>query len=792
MPMLKLFTCLLAFFICLLGLSAQSLPDEMHFSPDGHRLITGGTATTGLYDETQVRQIDLIFPQANYWSLLTQNYTTKVDLPATMMVEGQTWDSVGVRFKGQTSYSMAGNTQKKSFNISLRAFKPDHEKWLGYQTFNLNNCFLDASFLREFFFLHQIRHHIPAAKSAFVHLYLNGQDWGIYPSVQQLNGDFLEEWFLSNNGTCWRADRPTGTGGGGPGGGGPGWGDGTAALNYLGADTALYKPYYTLKSTTSATPWDDLVNTCDVLNNTPAANLATEAATVLDLDRTLWFLASEIAFTDDDSYVYKGKMDYYLYYEQETGRITPLEYDGNSTFDLSLISGWTPFYNANKVNYPLLNKLLAVPSLRQRYLAHLRTIRSELLDPAVVHPKIDAFAAQINDLVQSDPKKIYTYNQFLTEVTELKTFVTNRYANLISNAEMAQVAPVIADATQWYNGLAWSRPEPAAAAQVRATVSSTNGIDRVNLYYSNELAGNFSVTQMFDDGQHNDGAALDGTFGGTIPGFAGQTWVRWYVEAVSANTAKSVSYLPVGAEHDVFVYQVLPAGTAGGSAVVINEVLASNQNGAVDENGDLEDWIELYNTGSQAVDLTGYFITDNPANVGKWQFPAGTVLNPDSYLILWADEDGNQGDLHLNFKLSASGEQIYLVNPDSLIIDQVVFGQQTPDVAFARIPNGSGPFVQKAPTFAANNEQSSGTQDDLVRQGMILQPNPATQQVLLSTPDAGTVQVFDLMGRLMYWQRLTADMPSSTMSLAGWPSGQYLVEFRSDAGGVGVKKLIKI
>ncbi|MBK8921928.1 MAG: hypothetical protein IPM81_10500 [Saprospirales bacterium] len=75
-------------------------------------------------------------------------------------------------------------------------------------------------------------------------------------------------------------------------------------------------------------------------------------------------------------------MDYYVYYEVETGRMTPLEYDGNSVMKANA-ANWLPFYNESKVNYPLLNRLLAVPIWRQRYLAHLRTIIQDEMNPTV-------------------------------------------------------------------------------------------------------------------------------------------------------------------------------------------------------------------------------------------------------------------------------------------------------------------------------------------------------------------------------------------------------------------------
>ncbi|MCC6541887.1 MAG: CotH kinase family protein, partial [Flavobacteriales bacterium] len=358
------------------GTQAQSLPAEMYLDPANHMLHTGGLPSTGLYAKQTIRTLDLQFAQSSYWNVLTQNYNSQTDIPATLTVDGVVYDSVGVRFKGQTSYSMLpSGSQKRSFNITMDHAIADQDL-MGYETLNLNNAFQDASFLREVVYLDLIRDHIPAAKANFVHLNINGASWGLYPNVQQLNSDFLREWYFSNDGSLWRADRPT-TVPGGPGG----WGDGTAALNDLGADTTAYQPYYTLKRSERTDPWEDLVRVCQKLNQTPLAALEDSLERYLDVDRTLWFLASEIAFGDDDGYVYKGKMDYYLYFDAETERMTPLEYDGNSVMKNSA-ANWGPFYHADNANYPLLNRMLAVPTMRQRYLAHLRTIIQEKMQSA--------------------------------------------------------------------------------------------------------------------------------------------------------------------------------------------------------------------------------------------------------------------------------------------------------------------------------------------------------------------------------------------------------------------------
>jgi hypothetical protein len=105
-------------------------------------------------------------------------------------------------------------------------------------------------------------------------------------------------------------------------------------------------------------------------------------------------------------------MDYHVYYEASTGRAVTLEYDGNSVMAQQHIS-WSPFYHAAEENYPLLYRLLQIPELRQRYLAHYRVLIDELLDPVQTGALIQEFSDFIDIEVNTDPKKIYTYNDFL-------------------------------------------------------------------------------------------------------------------------------------------------------------------------------------------------------------------------------------------------------------------------------------------------------------------------------------------------------------------------------------------
>lgn len=757
----------------------QSFPSEMHLSADGRRLIIGNQETKGFYDESVIHKVNIQFTQSNYWQLLTNNYQSKTNLLAKITIDGVDYDSVGVRFKGQTSYSM-NSSQKKSFAVDLD-FVRDGQDAKGYESFNFNNCFLDPSYIREVLYLHFNRRHIPAAKANYIHLSLNGQDWGLYNNVQNLDGDFIQEWFLNNKGTRWRAERSSGTGGG-PGGGG-GFGAGTSSLNYLGKDTNLYKPNYTLKKTYKSNPWQDLATTCDKLYNTPVAVLEDTLKKYLDIDRTLWFLAHEIMFTDDDSYVFKGGMDYWVYWDAATKRLTPLEYDGNTCIDATKATSWSPFYKQTDTKFPLMNKLFPIPGIRQRYLAHVRTILNEDFKQSTVDSLIDGYYAKIDSLVKADPKKIYTYAQFTSSKATLKNFFTTRRTYLLSNAEINRVSPTFSNL--WYSSddQPFTVPKAQETVNVSVKVTGTPGIKTVWLYYATGLEGYFEKLPMYDDGAHDDGAAGDGIWGGALPAYEAGTWVRFYMEAVSSDLAATVAYEPQGAEHDVYAYRV--RGEAGSvTGVVINEVMAANTTTKTDPSGDFDDWIELYNNSDQSIDLTGWYLSDNGNDLQKWAFPAGTSIPAKSYLIVWADEDGSQPGLHANFKLSANGETIYLVSPDNTAVQEVSFSSQPDDMGYARVPNGTGSFVVQDPTHEANNSTVSSVSPEVVQATLKIFPNPNPGRFTLAMEGSLDLPsaVYNAQGQLVWQGNLTERLD---VDLSDMPPGIYTAKV-----GAAVRRIV--
>src|SRR5205814_1239634 len=134
---------------------------------------------------------------------------------------------------------------------------------------------------------------------------------------------------------------------------------------------------------------------------------------------------------------------------------------------------------------------------------------------------------------------------------------------------------------------------------------------------------------------------------------------------------------------------------------VISEFMAANTLTLADNDGAYSDWLELYNPDPTAVDLNGWYLTDSASTKTKWRIPAVTIA-PGGYLLIFASNKNRQdpnAPLHTNFALSAKGEYLALVKPDSqtVVSEYNPFPAQTDNVSFGLPALPSGGFGP--PTF---------------------------------------------------------------------------------------------
>ena len=152
----------------------------------------------------------------------------------------------------------------------------------------------------------------------------------------------------------------------------------------------------------------------------------------------------------------------------------------------------------------------------------------------------------------------------------------------------------------------------------------------------------------------------------------------------------------------LFFFLFFSVANAQFRELVINECMPNNSNTAVDQDGEYNDWVELYNNSTNTINIEGCFLSDRKSQPTKFRFP-NIQLNSNEYLIVWLDKDTLQQGLHTNFKLSASGEQVYLFNVDTNLIDFVHFTNVDADISIARNFDGNGSFKLSSPTFNQSN-----------------------------------------------------------------------------------------
>ena len=678
-----------------------------------------------LYDMNTIRDVYLTFAQTNWWSQLTANYGPEINIPADMTVDGVTYPNVGVRFRGNTSYTMLPTQpnqgwEKKSFNIEMDSTVAGQDLY-GYDHLNLNNGYHDPTFLREALTYHVMRRHGVAPKANWVQLWLNGVRWGVYINVQQPNKDMMKEWFRSNDGNRYRCFPTSGN-----------FSNGRCAYTVLSPNTAAsYLSAYQAKQGNGV----DLMTMCTTLGAMTTATPQSTLTALFNVDSFYRYAAVMNVTGTLDSYLQSGK-DHYLYIDEVHGDGTTFPFDLNESMEGA--STLLPTYNTTNAARPGFTKTLQFANWTERYKAHLRSIVDETFNPTYLTPLAQQYHAMLAPLVALDTKKIYTTAQFTNNLNSTVTigggfgsttlqgivpYIQARSTFLLSQAYVNAPRATLSN-------LAHSPTLPNPTQPITFTVQASSLATSVNLYW--RRLGAFQSVAMFDDGAHGDGAANDGTWGVSIAAQQPGSLVDYYVEAKTATTA--ASYLPYTAELEANCPHVQIDWQVAASPIVINEFLAQNVTGAVDENAQHEDWVELYNTSNQPVDISGKWLSDSLV-VLKYQFPVGTTIAPFGVLRIWADEDGTQGPLHANFKLSAGGEVVALYDSTGLAIhDSITFGQQQADVSTGRAIDGGAAWVTfPSPTFEATNLPTACGQ----RTYGALDPTEHTMLMTLS----GTVQI---------------------------------------------------
>jgi hypothetical protein len=441
-----------------------------------------------LYDPHVFRTIFLEFENPDWEKELRDFYNTDVEVPATLIVDGQEYHDVGVHNRGKSSFFMVPEGYKHSLNVSLDFVNKD-QKLQDYKTLNLLNLNGDASMLSSALYSHIARQYIPSPKANLVRVVINGENWGVFGNVEQFNKDFVKANYGKGQGARWKVSgSPNGDGG----------------LRYMGDDIDEYRSRYTIKTDDNEDSWKALINLCKVLDETPPEELQAALEPILDIDSTLWFLALDVALVNSDGYWTRAS-DYSLFQDAD-GRFHLIPHDMNEAIREGRGGpgggrgrrgrppegfrpgdgpppgppgegppgpppggpdgprgfgppgggrggppreggvNLDPLVGLDNDRTPLRSKLLAVPALRERYLAAMRTIAEESMDWEQLGPIVADYRELIEEQVEADTKKLGNTEGFLRATAadggpgSLRDFLERRREFLLKATEEADVS----------------------------------------------------------------------------------------------------------------------------------------------------------------------------------------------------------------------------------------------------------------------------------------------------------------------------------------------------------------
>ena len=740
--------------------------------------IFSASAQKGLYDIDKVQEIKIVFGYNDWNAKLQAQKAGNQDyiLAKSCTINGVTFDSVGVKYKGNSSYR--ATNLKNPLHIKL-----DWKKEQTYHNVNsikLGNLFSDPSYIREQLSYKLLSTYMDCPRANYARVYIEGNYYGLMSNIEPINNKFVSDHFGSSENAFVKCNPKYGAGA--PGG------TSIPNLAFLGRDSSLYMNRYELENPFG---WKELIELTDTIANNPKG-----LSKILDVDRAIWMLAFNNVFVNLDSYTGSFAQNYYLY-KDNNGRFAPIVWDLNMSFgsftatgaagggagggsSTSLIKMEYDLHRNNAAR-PLIKAILSNPTYEKMYVAHMRTMLKDYFSNKEYENQAKALQAFIEPEVKTDVNAQSTYASFQTSMT-----ATGTSGPGMPGRNVIGISTLMNGRTAYLNDLPKFKAQPPAitsfayapqAAKIGETIFVTAKISALNnalLAYREDSDNIFEKTPMFDDGLHGDGMANDSVFGAAVV-------VKDYKMScyIYAENNEAGAFSPERAEHE---FHTLAFSNSGSSSVlpgelVINELMASNQNTVLDpSDGKADDWAELYNNTSSTISLDNLYMTDDFTKKDKWQFPAGLSIPPKGRLVVWLDEDGKATTgIHASFKLSSIGEELMLTKADGTVLDSIVFGALAADQSMERCPDGTGNFVLTPnPTFNAINCKPLSAEEIFTGETFIVYPNPTTESFTIQGPEVNSAAIFDIQGNLC-WQ--TEDLMTDRVSISSdqLPNGFYLL-----------------
>lgn len=501
-----------------------------------------------IFDINNIKDIKLYFKETDWDKKLDslKKHGNEHRLIGSMRLDGIIYDSIGVRYKGNSSYNAVRllESQKLPFNIKINEVKSKQKLPGGYETLKLSNVFRDPSFVREALAYEVVRKYMPASHANYVRLYVNDKLIGLYNSVEPVEDAFLTKHFGSDKGVLVKCD--------------PDWHNEVlpkciesdkASLSYLGEDPMCYLTYYEMKSNDKIGELTKLVKT---LNKEPQ-----KIESSLNIDQILWMHALNNTLVNLDSYVGKLSHNYYMY-RDTFGVWQPIIWDLNLCFGGFRLDGiepmplsneklqtFSPIAHAQDAAYPLISQLFKNDLYRKIYLAHMRTILNENFVSKAFSTRAKEVQNSIDFYVKDDKNKLYSYESFKqnleistdagkSKIIGINELMDKRIDFLKNHPLLNKPAPVFKD---------YRQNNQSDKVQI---ICRAENSQKIICYYRAKKGMPFKSIALKDDGYQGDNAAFDGLFGISLDK---KECTQYYLLAYNADAAVT---MPERASYEFF------------------------------------------------------------------------------------------------------------------------------------------------------------------------------------------------------------------------------------------------
>ncbi len=694
--------------------------------------------------------------------------------PATFIFDNgndrDTVENIGLRLRGNTSLDAA----KKSFKISFNAFEAG-KKYKGLEKMNINGEHNDPSVIRSKISWDLCRQAgIPSSRSNHVELYINEDYFGLYINVEHIDEEFVQLRFGDEIGNLYKCTWP-------------------ATLEYLGSNPDNYKfenngrRAYELKTNTAEDNYSDIANFIDVLNNTSNAELSCELEKIFDVQNYLKIIAFDVLTANWDGPIF-NKNNFYLYNNPQDGKIHYIPYDVDNSYGIRWFGEWTDrniySWSPSGEPRPIYTKIMANDQYRAQYTYYVEQFLDLYFNEDGFFDHIDELKNLIEGSITNDiyyPQDYgFTPSDFQNSYVQgldvfhvphgLKEYISLRHTSASNQIESTNEAPIITNIQQESGN---ANQDIFISAKIENDGNLTATVDY-------NFDGQDGQAVLFDDGLHNDQNAGDDIYGGTIPATDQAGILTYFISAI--DDEMNSNRFPYCENIAIELFE-------NSTPLYINELQSNNESTIVDEAGEFDDWLELYNAGNQALNLSDFFLSDNLGNLSKWQLPVETI-DPGTFLLIWADDDLDQGIFHTNFKLNANGETLTLSNSSGDIIDQVSYSGQSNDEATGRLPNGTGIMQPVSPTPGASNIPFT-SMEELIIPDFKIAPNPFSEILSISSEiEIIEIRLFNLLGQEVFNSKEFGTQIN--LHLAKLNAGIYLLQMKFEGGVIGTERVLKV